>query len=41
MVVDREDARLYAERFLPGVVARAYLNEYERLLSVWPSRAAA
>src|SRR3954453_594316 len=28
MLVDREDARLYAERFLPDRVARAYANEY-------------
>jgi glycosyltransferase involved in cell wall biosynthesis len=33
MPVDREEARAYAQRFLPDRVARAYAEEYRRLLS--------
>jgi glycosyltransferase involved in cell wall biosynthesis len=32
MLVDREEARLYAQRYLPDRVARAYADEYRRLL---------
>ncbi|MEA2450314.1 MAG: hypothetical protein QOG63_2246, partial [Thermoleophilaceae bacterium] len=31
--VDHDDARAYAERFLPDRVARAYADEYRRLLA--------
>jgi glycosyltransferase involved in cell wall biosynthesis len=40
MLVDREEARLYAQRFLPDRVARAYLNEYGGLLGADAARAA-
>lgn len=33
MPVDREEARAYAQRFVPDRVARAYAEEYRRLLS--------
>ena len=33
MPVDREEARAYAQRFMPDRVARAYAEEYRRLLS--------
>jgi glycosyltransferase involved in cell wall biosynthesis len=38
--VDREDARAYAQRFLPDRVARAYADEYRRLLSPASSKTA-
>jgi glycosyltransferase involved in cell wall biosynthesis len=31
MPVDRDEARAYAQRFLPDRVARAYADEYRRL----------
>jgi glycosyltransferase involved in cell wall biosynthesis len=40
MPVDREEARLYAQRFLPDRVARAYANEYEAVLASRAARAA-
>lgn len=41
MPVDRQDARSYAQRFLPDRVARAYADEYLRLLTGEAPRAAA
>jgi glycosyltransferase involved in cell wall biosynthesis len=40
MLVDREDARAYAQRFTPERVARAYAAEYEHLLGQSVTRAA-
>jgi glycosyltransferase involved in cell wall biosynthesis len=40
MPVDRDEARLYAQRFLPDRVARAYANEYYALLASRAARAA-
>jgi glycosyltransferase involved in cell wall biosynthesis len=41
MLVDREDARLYAERYLPDRVARAYAEEYRSLLGEARAKTAA
>jgi glycosyltransferase involved in cell wall biosynthesis len=41
MLVDREDARLYAERYLPDRVARAYAEEYRSLLGDARAKSAA
>jgi glycosyltransferase involved in cell wall biosynthesis len=40
MWVDREEARAYAQRFTADRVARAYADEYRRLLEQAPARAA-
>jgi glycosyltransferase involved in cell wall biosynthesis len=40
MLVDREEARLYAQRFLPERVARAYAAEYRQLRDQALARAA-
>jgi glycosyltransferase involved in cell wall biosynthesis len=40
LAVDREEARLYAQRFLPDRVARAYADEYRQLLEARPAQAA-
>jgi glycosyltransferase involved in cell wall biosynthesis len=40
MLVDREEARIYAQRFTPDRVARAYADEYRQLLDGSQVRAA-
>jgi glycosyltransferase involved in cell wall biosynthesis len=41
MLVDREEARLYAQRYLPDRVARAYADEYRALIGGSRARTAA